>query len=379
LNLNDTLTTGTVNCARCTKQEIHIFNAGRTDTMKTLIKIVAAGMLLVAFSCTKKGNEPPPPNNIVITAKNCGSCHLLPPADSGHSYHVVMMGYNCNHCHQGYAVPDTAGNFSVNTALHRNGDTDVVFTSPWNDSGKAAYVKASKQCNNVYCHGAFPQGTPVSIHWNGTDIITCGSCHTLPPADSGHTMHVAWMSYKCSYCHKGYAMDSAAGTFTANSETHVNGKNDVVFTAPWNDSGKAAYDLASKQCNNVYCHGAIPQGTHASIHWNGTDTIKGDCKFCHNLSRAAPGMYAGHYGHSFYGKKVGGVTVLGSNVNFCFNCHGANISDTTYIVGRPYPSTADHINGVFDKGSCRDCHTTNTPPWTNWQEYVTGHPGATPY
>lgn len=246
--------------------------------MKTLIKIIAAGMLLVAVNCTKKdsGTTQPP---LVINKANCGSCHALPPADKGH-YNHVGMGYKCFYCHQGDTMDSLANKFAVNTTTHRNGDTDVVFTAPWNDSGHATYVKASKQCNNVYCHGA------------------------------------------------------------------------------------------------------IPQGTYASNLWTDSGTIQGNCKSCHDLDKTATAIYNGHYGHSYLGKKVGGVQVLGANVNFCFNCHGANISDTTYMVGRPYPSTLDHINGIFNPGSCRDCHAApNTPPpnWTDWAGYVSTHTGAKPY
>jgi predicted CxxxxCH...CXXCH cytochrome family protein len=255
-------------------KKFELLMPGEQVTMKTLIKIVAAGLLLAAVNCTKKGSEP----QIVITAENCGSCHALPPADDGHTYHV------------------------------------------------------------------------------------------------------AWMNYKCSYCHQGYAMDSAAGIFTVNAATHRNGNTDVVFSPPWNDSGRAAYVLASKQCNNVYCHGAIPQGTHASIHWNGSDTIRGNCVFCHDLGLTAPGIYAGHYGHSRLGTRdSAGDLVSGSNVNSCFNCHGANIADTLYSVGQKRVDPVHHIDGVFDMGTCRNCHSADNPTWTTWDEYVNTHPGAKPF
>jgi predicted CxxxxCH...CXXCH cytochrome family protein len=242
--------------------------------MKTLFKIFAAWMLLAMVNCAQKATEP-----LVITKANCGNCHALPPADAGHMFHIGGMGYKCSYCHKGYAMDSTANEFAVNTATHRNGDTDVVFDLSWVNSS-------------------------------------------------------------------------------------------------WRDSVHSSFTLASKQCNNVYCHGAIPQGTHASIHWNGTDTVRGDCKICHNLSTTAPGIYAGHYGHSRAGSTVGGVMVKGMNVQFCFNCHGANISDTAYSVGLQRTDGLHHIDGVFDKGSCRDCHT---PDWTTWDEYLISHPGTSPF
>jgi predicted CxxxxCH...CXXCH cytochrome family protein len=249
---------------------------GEQVTMKTLIKIVTAGILLAAINCAQKATEPAP---LVITKANCGGCHALPPADQGHSFHVGLWAYKCGSCHKGYAMDSAADSFAVNTATHRNHDTDVVFSAPWDDSGKASFTKASKQCNNVYCHGG------------------------------------------------------------------------------------------------------IPQGTHASIHWNGTDTVDPtNCRACHDLSTTSPGMYAGHYGHSRYGKKDSlGNQVQGANVQYCFNCHGATLLDSAYNVGTGTVDWTHHIDGVFDKGNCKDCHTGTTPSWTNWDEYLISHPGTSPF
>jgi predicted CxxxxCH...CXXCH cytochrome family protein len=205
---------------------------------------------------------------------------------------------------------------------------------------------------------------------------SCGNCHKLPPADSGHAYHTGMLNYKCSYCHQGYSIDN--GRFSVNTATHRNGKIDVIFTAPWNDSGRALYDVATKQCSNVYCHGGIPQGTHASVHWNGPEKINGDCMQCHNLDTMAPGLYAGHYGHSLKGVRAttGSGLIRGRNVNRCYNCHGASIADTAYCVELGRVDYSKHINGVFDRGTCRDCHD---PSWGTWQEYLNTHPGATPY
>jgi predicted CxxxxCH...CXXCH cytochrome family protein len=249
---------------------------GEKVMMKTLFKIAAAGMLLAAVNCAQKATEPAP---LVITKANCGGCHALPPADKGHSFHVGLWAYKCGCCHKGFAMDSTAGTFVVNTATHRNGDTDVVFSAPWDDSGKASFTKASKQCNNVYCHGG------------------------------------------------------------------------------------------------------IPQGTHASIHWNGTDTVDpANCRACHDLSTTSPGMYASHYGHSRFGKKDSlGNQVQGANVQYCFNCHGATLLDSAYNVGTGTVDWTHHIDGVFDKGNCKDCHTGTTPSWTTWDEYKIINPNAKPF
>jgi predicted CxxxxCH...CXXCH cytochrome family protein len=246
---------------------------GEQVTMKTLIKIVTAGMLLAAVNCTQKGTEPAP---LVITKANCGGCHALPPADAGHSFHYGLWAYKCGSCHKGYAMDSLTDSFAVNTATHRNHDTDVVFSAPWDDSGKASFTKASKQCNNVYCHGG------------------------------------------------------------------------------------------------------IPQGTHASIHWNGTDTIDpANCRACHDLDQTSSGIYAGHYGHTRWGKKDStGAQIRGADVQYCFNCHGTSPTDSLYNAGKGTVDGMRHINGVSDPGNCKDCHA---PDWTNWDQYLSTHQGATPF
>jgi predicted CxxxxCH...CXXCH cytochrome family protein len=208
---------------------------------------------------------------------------------------------------------------------------------------------------------------------------TCGICHSLPPRDVGHSYHVDSLHYKCSYCHTGYAADisitmsriAPAGSidtvynYYVNDSTHMNGDTNVVFSSPWDDSGKASYDKNLKQCSNVYCHGGFPQGTNASIVWTrGPDSTDGTCAVCHNLSL----VYKKHYGHSRLGVKG----VSGKNVQLCYNCHSP--SDT--IGSRINPAT--HIDPDMKTGSCMQCHASDTPPWTTWEEYVADHPGATP-
>ncbi|HUI92729.1 MAG TPA: CxxxxCH/CxxCH domain-containing protein [Chitinivibrionales bacterium] len=175
-------------------------------------------------------------------------------------------------------------------------------------------------------------------------------------------------------------MDSATNQFAVNPATHQNGVVDVVFSAPWDDSGKANYAAAAKQCNNVFCHGGIPQGTNASIHWNGTDTVDpANCRACHNLDQTSSGIYAGHYGHTRNGKFDSlGNQVRGANVQYCFNCHGTSLTDSQYNVGTGSVDWSRHINpsGTFGSADCKDCHA---PDWTTWAQYVATHPGAQPF
>jgi predicted CxxxxCH...CXXCH cytochrome family protein len=194
---------------------------------------------------------------------------------------------------------------------------------------------------------------------------TCGLCHDLPPKDRAHLYHVDTLHYRCSYCHGiGYEADSATGAFTVNQLTHMNGDTDVVFTAPWDDSGKAAYDKSVAQCSNVYCHGGIPQGTHATAQWYQGEPIGGRCYACHDSA----GMATYHYGHARRAV-TSGANPCGGNVNQCGNCH-----DSAYSVPNGTVDSAAHINGVFDPGTCGACHAQDG--WSTWEEYKATHPSA---
>jgi predicted CxxxxCH...CXXCH cytochrome family protein len=202
---------------------------------------------------------------------------------------------------------------------------------------------------------------------------TCGLCHDLPPRDSAHVYHVDTMHYRCSYCHGvGYEADSTTGIFTVNQSTHMNGDTEVVFTAPWDDSGRAVYDKSLKQCSNVYCHGGIPQGTHATVLWVGGSPINLRCYACHDSA----GIATYHYGHARRAVMTG-TTPCGGTVQQCYKCHGDSLSDTAYSISQPTRvDPVKHINGTFDAGTCRTCHSGE---WATWQEYVATHPGATPF
>lgn len=199
----------------------------------------------------------------------------------------------------------------------------------------------------------------------------CGICHALPPNDPGHAAH--WDSltdrhFSCGACHKGYEADSASGSFRVDSLTHMNGVVDVVFSAPWNDSGKAVYDPGLKQCSNVYCHGAFHQGTRATVVWGGADTTGGSCAQCHDLAS----INTGHYVHAlqpvYQGSGPTRKLILGGKVNICESCHAG------YSVINRQVNSMTHINGVVEEPTCAGvgCHISSE--WTTWSEYLKGHP-----
>jgi predicted CxxxxCH...CXXCH cytochrome family protein len=198
----------------------------------------------------------------------------------------------------------------------------------------------------------------------------CGLCHgqtvpSLPPADASHAYHVDSLGYECSRCHLGYTADRVTNSYAVNPLTHMNGRIDVIFSFPWNDSGKAAYDIGAKQCSNVYCHGGIPQGTHATVSWVGGSPINQRCYACHDSA----GIATYHYGHARLAATAG-TPPRGGTVQFCYKCH-----DAAYSVPLKTVDPVKHLNGVFDRATCKTCHLT----WTTWEEYAATHPGAKPF
>lgn len=291
--------------------------------MKTLLKILAAGFLLAAITCTEKGSEPEG-----VSAKTCGICHKLPPMDSNHTLYLSAANKNlaCATCHQGYSADSATNSFYVNATTHMDGIIE------------GSYIPSRNTCN---------------------------LCHEVPPTDPQHAFHIDTQHYQCSYCHLGYSADTATGNFSVNAATHMNGNTDVIFSLPWSDSGKAAYDVGTKQCSNVYCHGGIPQGTHATVSWVGGSPINLRCYACHDSA----GIATYHYGHAKLALLTG-TAPHGGTVQQCNKCH-----DAAYSVPLKTIDSLKHINGVYDRATCKTCHLT----WTTWEEYVAGHPGATPF
>jgi|WetSurMetagenome_2_1015567.scaffolds.fasta_scaffold01084_11 predicted CxxxxCH...CXXCH cytochrome family protein len=295
--------------------------------MKKMIYLLAVIVALIAIAgCSEQAAD-----RASMSAKTCGTCHALPPNDSYHALYYSSTGakgISCSNCHTGYAADSSLNQFYVNSETHMDGIAE------------GSYV-ASK--------------------------VTCGGCHSVPPRDHGHTYHVDTLHYACSHCHAGTAADSVSGLYAVNQLTHMNGDTNVVFTAPWDDGGKASYDKATKQCSNVYCHGGIPQGTHMTVAWT-ADSVNRTCAACHNFSTTttdtASSIYLFHYGHAYKKRPATGTAIVGGNVNRCYSCH-----DSTYNVAQNTVDPVKHINGIFDQGTCGACHT-----WNTWQEYKQQNP-----
>jgi predicted CxxxxCH...CXXCH cytochrome family protein len=180
----------------------------------------------------------------------CTTCHGQPPTTGAHDKHVSGRGLACAECHHVPATWDEPGHI-----LDANGNVDpppaeVTFGAlanrdlmPPRRTAAATYDPATKQCSNVYCHGAILEpdsaATNTQPMWNGgAPAAACGTCHGKPPADHAQS--------ECAMCHpKTVAAD---GTLSA---SHID----------------AVIDVGDGSSTCTGCHGsgnqpAPPRGLH---------------------------------------------------------------------------------------------------------------------
>ncbi len=252
--------------------------------------------------------------NTATGSLSCTDCHSV-PATSSHSTHVTGQGYSCEDCHSGYGT---------NTAAHMDGTTDA--SAAVTLSGGGNYTPGTQTCDTTACHYS---GTPT---WDNPGSVSCGDCHSNPPANGAHSRHQA-AGLSCSDCHNG--------------NNHANGTVDIAFssTNPGGSfTGSPAVNNSADTvtCNNLVCHGDSgmdpgARGSDTTPVWNNMST--GACGTCHRVdSTMAQGSHARH---------VGG----GTGYSFsCDRCHddGAVTSDHHLAGNMPLDQTA---NIVFDTSS----------------------------
>jgi predicted CxxxxCH...CXXCH cytochrome family protein len=176
----------------------------------------------------------------VVVPEPCTSCHggtnNAPPTDTtgssstsspgvgAHQAHVVGKGsarkVACSECH---VVP---GKWSDPGHLDSASPAELTFSGVATTGG-AAPVYSGGSCQKTYCHGAsFPKGNsggaltePVWTKVDGSQI-SCGNCHSLPPAPP----HLNFAG--CSGCHKN--IDASLKFLFP--DTHIDGV--VTFSVP---------------------------------------------------------------------------------------------------------------------------------------------------
>ncbi len=233
----------------------------------------------------------------------CGSCHMLPPQDRSHLRHVDSLDNDCNTCHTGYRMVDS----SLNGSVHNDGHVNVN----GNLSG-GSYRAVDSTCSGVYCHGSFMGGTPQMPKW-GSGTVSCGSCHTLPPATSSHRRHSDSLGYDCNVCHAGYSET----LLSVSPRTHV----DSSISVNGNLSG-GVYSSVNKRCSGVYCHGSFRGGDTATPIW---DNGPVGCGTCHSTVPTT-GAHTVH---------------IANNAIGCDSCHaGYRLSDSS-------TSKLHHVDSIF--------------------------------
>lgn len=189
--------------------------------MRKIAGILLTGTFAVIFAgCSELKPDRPDPD-----AEECGICHALPANDAFHKAHDTYDP--CSICHAGYVKYR-----AVNPSTHQNGTVDVAFTRLFDPQRRGEYDDATGICSNVYCHGAFPQGTNASITYPSTIYIgkNCQICHDTAAVMLNHHGFTQPLDTvgNCGKCHPGYgrATGAMSGRFV-NDSIHINGHVDT--------------------------------------------------------------------------------------------------------------------------------------------------------
>ena len=196
------------------------------------------------------------------------------------------------------------------------------------------------------CHGANLDGVGgvagatgcTFCHRNGlpNTLKNCTSCHGRPPSGTvypniarAHPGHTAInVADKCSECHNGIGSISLDHFTRAKNHTTSVQPGAVLFGSFSRTNGvNPAFNEATLQCTNTYCHGAtLSGGANKSPIWNQTDYLTATrCGVCHGF----PPANAAHTGFT--------------SGTVCKNCHThVNAANTGF------DDSAKHVNGVID-------------------------------
>jgi predicted CxxxxCH...CXXCH cytochrome family protein len=220
-------------------------------------------------------------DNGVIDMKACNICHGFPPTGNSHS-HSSPTHVNCDSCHTRIQVSSPT---AIPTLIqdHNLGPIKciVCHAAPPNDGTHDTTQKFNcDSChtgitikNNVYTLDS-------TLHNNGTiNFSRCDLCHDFPPTVKPHPVHVTGKGYACTVCHVGFNGSTVPPT---PAPYH---RGDTVVKFSDFDSLKSrggAYDVSTKNCSAVYCHGNFLDGTKRTVNVNDSNTI--GCGSCHDTT-----------------------------------------------------------------------------------------------
>jgi len=318
-------------------------------------------------------------------ALNCGSCHAnmatTAAPNGGHFTHASNSAgpkLDCSYCHTGY----TAG--TTNGLTHANKIVELNSAAGYSKVAPITAGSAWGTCANGNCHGQAS-----GLVWGGSigykvGNDNCSTCHSSPAgvttgtpfystkypgktiassdASVGyHTAHVTSAksmaaNFNCSTCH---------GAVTSGTISHMNGSKTFAWSkiAMGNSSTLSknltpGYNPATRQCSNVYCHGAsMPNGdtsgTRPALTWN-TPLLPATlsaaaCGVCHGFPPASHAAFV-TIPSGFPGSVSIGTTC---------SCHD-NINPAGNSYATIFKDKSLHINAKLevtgDGGGCNGCH-----------------------
>jgi predicted CxxxxCH...CXXCH cytochrome family protein len=317
----------------------------------------------------------------------------------------------------------------------------------------------SQTCSN-YCHGATLEGgLEKNPAWTASTLSGCDSCHGFPPPIAPHSAGTLTCSVchpavpgpshlngvtnvaggGCTSCHGGERDQSGAppkdlaGTSTGaavgahgahspstqcqfchavptslTSAGHIDNAADaraeVAFSGlATTDGAVPRYDLGTRTCSGVYCHGStLAGGTQPSIAWggplNGCGSCHGvpasvihaglstsaprACAVCHAGSVTADGTIDAAGGLHLNGVKnvlsdvhpagfaapaghgaafLNSMTVPPGGLVVCGSCHGATLGSCDACHAEAGWSTPAPASEPTWRTNCTFCHGTKTP------------------
>ncbi len=197
------------------------------------------------------------------------------------------------------------------------------------------------------CHGQDLTGGEVKVscltcHPQG--VTTCDTCHSRLP--SAHRAHATGASLgrqiACTECHPKRVSWLDPGHVFNSDDTLRTSPPIIAFGSLASATPYAMYrtspplfDAGTKQCTNVYCHGAVLGDLNAANTtptWTGPST-QAICGTCHGAPPAS---------HD-------------PSITRCVLCHNRTVDDAKHFV-----TGGLHVNGKSDagdgKGQCSSCH-----------------------
>jgi len=318
-----------------------------------------------------------------VATSSCWDCHgasdidgkpngnVFPNISGNHTVHTALTGTSCNTCHTGFGAGSSKHGFS-NTSTSAYPIKKVAFTGV---GAAPLWTAPARTCSATDCHG---QGAPVWGARAGAPVngfpyaaAQCAKCHgattsnpfysnAIPQVSAttdakvgAHFMHLTSSTIRlsaavhCDDCH------AVPATMTATS--HMNGVTELVWSALATNNGSLTptYNGTTRQCSNVYCHGAAMQigdtsGTNRTPTWNvpfmPAAISAAACSNCHGFP---PPATSGHPAGIVIPPNFGNGTVA---IGTTCSCH-ANINTAGTTYANIFVNKALHINGFFEPTS----------------------------